>query len=527
MLSDSRRVRAALVAIVVLGAVLRFFPIWFGFPYPHARPDEETAVGLALAMQGGDPNPRFFHWPSFTIYLFAALFAVMRAIRRALSWDGLTVTGYVLAARSLVALCGTLTIVVLFRLARRTSGATVGLVAALLLAAALLHVRDSHFAMTDILMTLLVTASLARLLHALDDRIAVGTWNGGLRGFAIAGLLGGLAASTKYSAAVILIAMAAAQLVVLSKARWSLAALAPTALFTTALAAGFLAGTPYSILDAEKFSADLRFDFTHLSEGHGVDLGRGWTYHATRSLPYGVGLPAFFAAIVGLLPLARELGRHAIVLGAFVVAFYLSIGSGYTVFFRYVLPLVPLVCLLSALGIRETVRWLAARTGASHTAMAVVLTGIVALPSIVGSVWFDLLLARTDTRVLAGDWIAPQLKPEDTLYDSGGNYSRLDLQRVRFHQWEFDPATGSFGHPQGNTPDWLVLHESPLQLYATTPPALRQLATDRYELVFTARATKGRAASAVYDLQDAFFLPMSDFETAERPGPTIRIYRLK
>ena len=116
-----RHARFWLLAIILTGAALRFYPIWFGFPYPHARPDEETAVGLALRMQGGDLNPRFFHWPSFAVYLFAALFAASSAIRRALALDAPTAAGYVMLARGLVALCGTATIYVLFRMARRTS----------------------------------------------------------------------------------------------------------------------------------------------------------------------------------------------------------------------------------------------------------------------------------------------------------------------------------------------------------------------------------------------------------------------
>ena len=64
-----------LAAILVLGAALRFFPIWFGLEYPYSRPDENEAVGHALAILGGDLNPHFFHWPSLTFYIFAAAFA--------------------------------------------------------------------------------------------------------------------------------------------------------------------------------------------------------------------------------------------------------------------------------------------------------------------------------------------------------------------------------------------------------------------------------------------------------------------
>ena len=59
-----------LVAIVALGAVLRFFPIAFGLPYAQARPDETAALGLAVSVRSGDFNPHFFHWPSLAIYVF-------------------------------------------------------------------------------------------------------------------------------------------------------------------------------------------------------------------------------------------------------------------------------------------------------------------------------------------------------------------------------------------------------------------------------------------------------------------------
>ena len=150
----------------MLGAILRLFPIWFGLPYLGARPDEETAVAHARAILGGDLNPHFFHWPSLTFYAFAALYGAASGIRRALSLDpALTPADYLLIARGFVALAGTLTIVVLFRIGRRVAGDTAGVLAAAFLAVAILHVRDSHFAMTDVLMTLLVTASLALLLR--------------------------------------------------------------------------------------------------------------------------------------------------------------------------------------------------------------------------------------------------------------------------------------------------------------------------------------------------------------------------
>ncbi|MGH8636159.1 MAG: ArnT family glycosyltransferase [Burkholderiales bacterium] len=515
--------------IVALAAALRFFPVWFGLPYLHTRPDEGAAIGHAMDIVRGDLNPHFFHWPSLIFYVFAALFWIVSAIRGLSGEAQLSSAEQILIGRVFVALAGTLTTVVLFRLARRTADEATGLLAAGFLAVALLHVRDSHFAMTDVLMTCLLTISLALILRAVDGALgAAAIENVRVREFVAAGLAGGLATSTKYSAVAIIIAMAAAQILLLARFRkmpWSPRAWRPALAFLTAFVGGFIIATPYALLDFETFSSDLRFDFTHLSAGHGVNLGRGWLYHLTRSLPYGAGVLTCAAAMAGIVPMIRHYPRHAVVLGTFAVAFYASIGSGYTVFFRYVLPLIPVVCLLAAVAVRRAGPWLGARSGLSVNTAIVLLGLLVAAPSLVNAIWFDLLLAKTDTRVLAARWLAPRVRAGETLYDSGGDYGRLDLRPARYHAWRYDPATDSFGHPHGDTPDWLVLHQSPLRIYARHPGSVRTLASAKYNLVWEARATHGAAAAAVYDRQDAFFLPFSDFRTVERPGPSILIYR--
>ena len=522
----SSSTRRWLTLIVVIAAVLRFVPIWFGLPYPQARPDEEVALGKAVDVLHGHLNPQFFHWPSLTFYVLAGVLGAAAGVRELLGADGeAQFAERALIARGLIALAGTTTVVILFRLSQRIAGDVVALLAAAFLAVAVLHVRESHFAMTDVLMTMLLWTSLALILRGVE----AGEPRAAIRWCAAAGLAGGLATSTKYSAAAVVVAMAAAQALwwmarpslVLSWRTWL-----PSLAFGATMAAGFLIGTPYALFDAGTFVRDLLFDFTHLSEGHtGGSLGRGWIYHATRSLPYGVGWAATAAALVGIVPLVRDHARAAFVLGTFAVAFYAAIGSGYTVFFRYVLPLVPFICLLAGVGVFHAAAWVTHRSGTSRRVALLGLAFVSLVPGLVYSAWFDLLLARTDTRVLAGEYLAPRLQPQDTLHDAGGNYSELDLSRVQYHEWEYDPRAGSFGAPDGGTPHWLVLMDSPVAGYASTPLRLRQLAQERYALVYTVRATRGSGRRGVYDLQDAFFMPIAGFRTVLRPGPNISIYR--
>jgi len=295
--------------------------------------------------------------------------------------------------------------------------------------------------------------------------------------------------------------------------------------FLGAFTASFLIATPFALLDARAFAADVAFDSRHLAGGHGILLGRGWSYHLWRSLPYGLGPGIFAAAVAGIVPMARHHGRAALVVAAFAGAFFAGIGSGQTVFFRYVLPLVPVACLSAAIAARHGGAWLAARARLPVGVTTGLLAAAIAAPSILNAVRLDVLLARTDTRVLAADWLAPRLHPDDTLHDAGGDYARLDFGGTPFHDWRFDAATGSFGDAAGRTPDWIVLSESPLWTYASAPPALRSLTDRGYVLVQEVRGTRGTPGSAVYDMQDAFFLPIAGFAAVERPGPTVKIYR--
>jgi hypothetical protein len=531
MLSAPPHPKRWLAAIVLLGAALRLFPIWFGLPFPYARPDENEAIGHAFGILAGDPNPHFFHWPSLTFYLFAAVFAAVAPIHKALSGDlMLTHDAAALAARAVVAIAGTLTILPLHRLARRMFDETSALTAAFFLAVAVLHVRDSHFAMTDVLMTLFVVLCLARLAAAYDgaplspaeERPTY------LGGFAVAGVLGGLAASTKYSAAAVVGAMAVAQLFLLARFRrapWSLPAWAPAVVFVAAAAAGFLAGTPFAVLDAPAFTADFLYDFTHLSSGHGVDVGSGWRAHLTRSLPYGCGPLLFFAGVVGWFLALRRAPHHTAIVTGFAAAFLVALGSGRTVFFRYVMPLVPITCLFAAVAARSLAATIAGVLPVAPRAAALAAALLIGGLSLASSVWMDLLLARTDTRVVAARWLTAQLRSPHSLHDAGGAYVHLDLREADYHQWFFNPRTQSFGDPNGRTPDWIVIAESPLQLYAQPDPSVKRLATERYAPVLVVRGTRSLDSAAVYDQQDAFFLPFSRFWEVERPGPTITVYR--
>ncbi len=523
---------AALVALMLAGAALRFWGIRFGLPHPFARPDEEVLVDAALGTLR-DLNPRFFDWPSFFMYVTGAAYGLLFALERAVGGPIRTVTLartfheplLHLIPRLLAAAAGTATIPVLYAASRELFTRRVALAAAGFLACAYLHVRDSHFGVTDVPVTLLVVAAFLAALRCARRGVTV-------RRTIAAGALGGLATSTKYNAALVLLP---ALIAIVQQTGWSQPrrTLRFVGLLFVSAAVFFVAGTPFAVLDHTAFLAAVLGVRNHLASGH-VAMANGWVQHASFTLRYGLGLPLLVAALAGAACLiVRDRGSAALVL-AFPVVYYVVLGSGQTVFVRYMMPIVPFLCLMAALSVDEVARIVERQSRSSRTAAAAAgaIAVTIAAPSVASSVAFDRLMARTDTRVIAAEWIAARFPAGASMYQSGYGYGHVLPRPIsRFPQLtlrEEVPGVQFDGQLSPGWPDIVVLLESPIGTYTQVPPAIAQLVADRYELAATIVGIQPSGDNAArYDQDDAFFAPYYDIDRAERPGPNIGIYLLR
>lgn len=537
------------LAVVALALVLRTFGLDFGLPLAEARPDEMTIAFQAMKFGTGDLNPHSFNYPSLFKYVIFAIFGGYYVLGRAIGEfsgqeDFLRAffTGAVtfrLLMRAWSAVLGTVGVALLLRGPGGRWGAA-------LLAVAFLHVRDSHFGVTDITMTTLATASvLVALVLARDGRA---------RQAVLAGALAGLATSTKYNAGLLALP--------LLLAAWASPGptLRLTAIAAAAMVGAFLAGSPFVVLDFATFRKDFLFEASHLATGHYVDVGNAWVHHLTRSLRYGVGEPLLVAGIAGLVLAARVLGRRAWVLLAFPVAWYAAMGRGETAFFRYVLPVVPFLCI----GAGVLLEAVAARAGRGVAAL--VAMGLAA-PTAWSSVQADRLMAAGDTRDAMGAWIEANV-PADAVIVHGGTFTGApmlqrsvvnqtreyeakqgrsdtsgfrkpddprwyDATRPTYDVWFLEKegleyaSVRSVAEVLADPPPWLLLEEYGLVHYASVPTPVRALASSRYDEVHVEAAADGPLPAAAFDQQDAFYLPAAGFAGYTRMGPTLRLYRLR
>ena len=519
--------------VMTVGAVLRLWGLQFGLPQPFARPDEEVVVDLALGVLK-DPNPRFFDWGTLFTYVTAAVYAAVFAIERltggSITDASVARTAFepllVLVPRTIAAAAGVGTIAVLFAAARELFSRRAALLAALFLAVAFLHVRDSHFGVADVPMTFLIVCAFWASVRCATRGVT-------LSRAALAGLLCGLAVSTKYNAATILVPVVVAIVWTTLGTAPRSPGLAVRALAVVGLCAvvGFVAGTPYAVLDYPTFLTALSNVRRHMDHGH-ILMTRGLEYHATFTLRYGVGVPLLVAAMIGPCTLlARRRWKAAALVLSFPVSYYLMVGSGKSVFVRYMVPMVPFLGLAAGVCVDQLSEYLQRTSKVARLGdiTAALLAAVIAIPTLVPSIMFDRLMALPDTRATAAERVASEFPQGASMYQNGYTYARLQMKpRERYVQLTFNEDTNSFereGTPTG-PPEVIVLVESPLATYTVVPPAIVALVETDYTMVATAVGIiKARVPGALYDQDDAFFAPFSGIGQARRPGPNVTIFR--
>jgi 4-amino-4-deoxy-L-arabinose transferase-like glycosyltransferase len=347
----------ALAALLVGAGAIRLVGVQYGAPFPLLNPDEANIVPRAWQMaHGGGLDPDWFDYPSLLLYVLAPF----------QSWAD--EPDYVAARLVMVglALAG---IAAAWWLGVRAYDVVAGFVAAAVTAVATMHAEYSRMAVTDVPLALGVAVALALLVR---------------RQLVPAGIAIGLAASFKYPGFVLLV-----PLLVAGWREWRRLALAAA----LALAA-FLAASPYFVVHLGSAVGDvLRVQ----RDGRRGWLGfedDPWTPIAFLDrLWEGIG-PVLLISLAGLaFALARRTTADR-VLASFVIVYFLTLMPLDAHFDRYVLPLVP------ALGA------LAGR----FRALAPVTLLLLVIP-LVWSIRETRPLVRTDTRVVAHDWMDRNLTP--------------------------------------------------------------------------------------------------------------------
>lgn len=399
---SSRSYASGLYLALFAAAMLRFWALDARLPFSPGVDEPEIMERAVRMMKTGDLNPHFFDYPSLYMYVEAVAstlrFLVGAMHGRFASLAQAPTEEFYLWGRAVTALFGVATVWLIYRVGLYW-GQRTALLAAVMLAVMPLHVRESHYTLTDVPATFFVMLTLLLTLRANARATA---WS-----FALAGAAAGLAGATKYNAglACVMPLMAAA---LTRGTRPSRAAAIVWAVAGTF--AAFLVAAPYTLLDLPGFLNG----FARLASEYRMPLAGAdpvWL-REVKSLRIALEWPGSIIVLTGLAASAARvfLGPDRLkwlLLMAFPVAYFYFVSRQNIFFARYLLPLLPSLSLLGASG----VVWLVEKTRefelprfVSH-ATIVILTLMSIVPPAYAAIGFDAAESRVWTTEQAYRWI--------------------------------------------------------------------------------------------------------------------------
>ncbi len=418
--------RLLLAGIIAAAFALRVRHLMSGVPLGVGI-DEPAVVDRALEIvRTGNWNPRGFDYPSLVIYM-QAMVNVLQFLRGAMdgrwgSLDNYDIASAYEAGRFVTALLGTATVWLTYRLGKDLHSRTLGLLAAACLAVYPMHVRESHFVLTDAPATALVALALLLTLRAARRRT--------MAAYFAAAFAAGLAAAAKYNGGVVAIVV---PLTWLLHDRASADRGRKAALIALGVVAGFLVAVPYALIDLPAFLNGLGAQMARFSGG---ELSSGddapWRAYLTHlSLAWQPWLPL---AVLGaaLVAWRRHRWQLWLVPIAFTLAYFYVLATHRVVYGRYALPLLPAISLLAAVPFVELALWYRRRYRRHALAFGVLAatSAVMLVPLILGSLEWLERFRRPDTRVVAGRWMAAALPKGARLVVENSGPTNLD--RVGF-----------------------------------------------------------------------------------------------
>jgi 4-amino-4-deoxy-L-arabinose transferase-like glycosyltransferase len=534
---EARLAVGACLAVLVAGAAwLRFASLDHGLPLLRGRPDELEVIQATSTFPAWDFNPRFFVYPNFYFYLVFAWIELVLAVRRL--WEATPgyatllqsdVPSLILYGRSFTAAVGTASVLGVYAIARRAGGTAMGVVAAALLAGNFLHVRDSHALKPDVLLGMCMLATLwllSRWVEQPERRRAV-----------IAGVAVGLTMAIKYNGIFLLIPAYVEDVRASARRGWRrFVPSGSLVLLVLVAAATVLAACPYLWLDLGRTTFTSWFlAVTVFSTRPGAALppGAGWLdvplhfvrthpfgYHWTTSLWHGFGALATLAVPVAVAAaLLRRVPPFFRMSAVFAVAYYLIVSSAPVHLVRYFTALVPvLTVLLAALAVGAAER--ISRPAARTAAIVVATVALVAQP-VASGIAHDRIAGRTDTRVLAAQWMREHFPPHAVAAVLGATLFTYAEPELPPGVRRVDANVPIDAYPREGVTH-VVTHEHTIPFSHLDAKQMAQLAPHLRLLQEFTPYADGPAGG--FEMEDAFYIPFYDFAGVVRPGPLVRIY---
>ncbi len=388
--------------ILASAFVLQFVGIWYGLPAQYHSDEPANLVSALSYGAKKSLQPTYFVYPSlYSYFLFFIYGLYFVAGKVAGLWQSavdfgaayfLNPTGLYWVGRFASVILGTAAVAIVYKIGARFFSKTTGVLAAALLALSFTHTDLSHWILLEPLVVLLCAAALFFILRFNENPTP--------RLNAIAGVLAGLALSTKYNAALALLPLLVS---IFLKYKSE-----PTRFFihfgmsAAAFVLGFLIGTPYFVPLFSKFWETFCYTLGHVREGmigHVSAAPIVWPLWELMFRDWSVGLAWVAGVIYGLFQ--RE--RKSWLLLAFALPTLLAVGAWNRTGVHYLAPIFPALAILAAIFLNDILAIIKSRT------LRAALLALVLFPAAVKIIYQDIRLTQKDSRALAQEWIETSL----------------------------------------------------------------------------------------------------------------------
>lgn len=401
-----RRWAAAVGALLLLAFLVRIWGVQSGLPYAYNADENAHFVPKAIGLFDHGWNPHYFVNPPAYTYLLHLVFVVWFGGRDGVSDAYATdPTSVFVVARVTAGVLGTIAVGLLYLAGARLFDRRVGLLAAGLMAVAFLPVFYAHLALNDV-------PNLAPICLSLWGTAGV-LRTGRTRDYVVAGVGLGLAAATKYTGGIVLLPLLAAIAAQYAAPGGRRLALRGVAWAAGAAVVAFLIANPYALLSFSEFRDGLNHQSTVADDAIGklgLTQDNGVLYYLW-TLTWGLGWVPALAALASLPALWRDERRLVWLLAPAPVIFLLFMGSQTRFFGRWLIPILPLLCLLASYAILEAAEWLGRRRAELRPTF--IALGVIALcgQALVSTLHIGQVLSREDTRNTTRDWLVRNVQP--------------------------------------------------------------------------------------------------------------------
>ncbi|HTK83112.1 MAG TPA: glycosyltransferase family 39 protein [Bacteroidota bacterium] len=414
------REKILLLLILLAAAFLRFWNIGWGLPdiLEEATPVVKANAMWNWAGHGVDLDPHFFNYPALTFYIMFIVQGIQYCVGHLLGFFpdmhsfGATLSNAMIPARIVIGLFDIATIVLAYRFAKEFTTETTALICAALIALNPLHILQSQYITVDTPLTFFILLALYCIYRTYR--------RSSTKHYVIAGMCIGLATATKYTGAFLLLVLLILHLLrsnTVSKAIESLIE-KRLILSVAATVVVFFLLNPYIVLNYDRFKRDFSFEQYHVAEGHlGIDTSQSTVdYYLFDALPSNLGLIlAAFIPLVVIYWIVKKEKDHLLLL-LFPVIYFIIISTWEMRVERYLLPIIPLLLLVCAIGIKTIWdRMLPTMQSAGVKKLRPGIACVIGLAFIaqpVATVYdFQRSIVIPDTRTVAKQWIEQNVEP--------------------------------------------------------------------------------------------------------------------